>query len=193
MSPKEIVLDLETQNSFEDVGEHNPRLLKISVVGTYFYHEDKYRIFMENELDELEQELSQCSLLIGFNHIRFDLPALEPYFKNLKIKNIPCLDILETIRKIAGIRVSLNSVAKATLNAKKSGHGLDAIKYWREGKIEKLKKYCLDDVKITKEVFDFGKDKNEIFFTARDPKYKSRVPVQWNTLNQSEPKQLGLF
>ena len=193
MNSEEIVLDLETQNTFEDVGEHNPGLLKISIVGTYFYHRNEYRVFEEHELGELEFELSKCSLLIGFNHIRFDLPVLEPYLKQLKIKNLPCLDILECIRRVAGHRVSLNSVAKATLNTKKSGHGLDAIKYWREGNLKELKKYCLDDVKITKEIYDFGREKGEIFFTARDPKYKSRVPVSWNNLIEPQPKQLGLF
>lgn len=189
----ELVLDLETQNTFDEVGENNPGLLKVSVVGVYAYKTNAFRIYTEDEIPELEQLLSSCSLLIGFNHIKFDLPVLEPYFKNLKIKNIPCLDILEHIRRVAGIRVSLNSVAQATLGDQKSGHGLDAIRYWREGKLDELKKYCLDDVRITKEVYEYGRAHHEIFFTAKDPKYKSRVPVEWASLAKPEPKQLGLF
>lgn len=190
---EEIVLDIETQNSFEEVGEGNYTALKVSTVGVYFYKTDTYKAYMENEMADLERELSRCSLLIGFNHVKFDLPVLQPYFKNLKVERIPCLDILEYIRKIAGHRVSLNSVAGATLNAKKSGHGLDAIKYWRAGEIDKLVKYCLDDVKITREVYEYGLKNKEIFFTAKDPKYKTRVPVEWGNLIKNEAKQLGLF
>jgi DEAD/DEAH box helicase domain-containing protein len=259
MAYRNLVLDLETQHSFEDIGDFNPSRLRVSCVGVYDYHTDCYKTYLEEELEDLENELAQCSLLIGFNHVRFDLPVLEPYLRFLKIKNIPCLDILDTIRRVAGHRVKLDSVAKATLNAKKSGHGLQAIKDWNDfrgemakncpdfcharedywskfwGEWEKLQEksktsgngpsqfptwkeyckdssdlmefsklkkfktwkklsdYCLQDVKITKEIYDFGKVQNEIFFTAKDPKYKSRVPVDWNSLGKAETKQLGLF
>jgi DEAD/DEAH box helicase domain-containing protein len=73
-------------------------------------------------------------------------------------------DILEDIRSKIGRRLALNDVAFATLGKKKSGHGLMAIDYYKEGKIEELKKYCLDDVMITKELFDFGVKYGEVHY-----------------------------
>jgi DEAD/DEAH box helicase domain-containing protein len=61
--------------------------------------------------------------------------------------------------------VSLNDLAKATLGTQKSGHGFLAIEYFRKGEMEKLKSYCLDDVKITKELYEYGKREGKIYFT----------------------------
>jgi DEAD/DEAH box helicase domain-containing protein len=51
------------------------------------------------------------------------------------------------------------------LNTKKSGHGLQAITWWKNGEIEKVKSYCLDDVKITKEIYEYALANKKIKFT----------------------------
>jgi len=44
-----IVFDIETKNSFEDVGgDQNIDKLEVSVVGVYSYDQDKYFCFGEN-------------------------------------------------------------------------------------------------------------------------------------------------
>src|SRR5690349_8733283 len=38
---KEVVLDIETQNTFQEVGSYDHSKLKISVIGVYFYETDE--------------------------------------------------------------------------------------------------------------------------------------------------------
>jgi DEAD/DEAH box helicase domain-containing protein len=64
---------------------------------------------------------------------------------------------LAQIKNVAGKRMSLDSLAKATLGTKKNDNGINAIKYWNEGSTEslaKLKKYCEMDVTITRDIYD---------------------------------------
>jgi len=133
-----IVLDLETQKTFEEVGGRQMHLLKISVVGVYHYAKDKYMAFEEKEISDLEKILKSVDLVIGFNIKRFDFLVLEPYL-SIPARKLPALDIMEEIARVAGHRVSLDSVAQATLGMKKSGSGLKAVRLFREGKIEALK------------------------------------------------------
>jgi DEAD/DEAH box helicase domain-containing protein len=185
MNPNIIVLDLETKNAFSEVEGGKAQNLGISVIGTYLYREDKYKIFHEDQIGELEELLTTKPLLVGFNIKKFDLAVLKPYLK-MNPNNLPVLDIMEEFVKVLGHRVSLDSVATATLGAGKTGHGLDAIKYFRNSEWEKLEKYCLQDVKITKEVFEYGANNGELFYLSKFSKVKSRAPVNWKVENPEE-------
>jgi len=185
MKPNIIVLDLETKYAFDEVEGRKPEKLGITVIGTYIYQEDVYRIYREDAIGELEELLMTKPLLVGFNIKKFDMPVLKPYLK-MDPKNIPVLDIMEEMVKALGHRVSLDSVAKATLNTQKSGHGLDAIKYYRNGEWEKLEKYCLDDVRITKEVFEYGAQNKELFYLSKFDRSKAKAPVSWEVENPEE-------
>ena len=186
------VLDLETQNAFSEVEPGRLDLLKVSVAGLYCYWSDDFQVLEEGELKKLDKLLPQLDLLVGFNQKRFDLPVLAPYL-SIDLKQIPCLDILEEIKNYVGYRVNLNSVAKATLNKSKSGHGLEAIAQFREGRIEELKSYCLDDVKITKEVFDYGILHDKIYFLAKDGSSTIAVPVDWKKYLSPASRQIQLL
>lgn len=175
-----LVLDLETQNEFSDVGGRAyPHLLKISVAGVFSYKQNKYLIFEEKKISELEDMIRDAGLVIGFNTKYFDYAVLQPYMKKVNLKNIPSCDIMEDVANVLGHRLSLDSIAKATLGSKKIGDGLGAIKYFREGNMDALKKYCLEDVKITKEIFDYGRRYNELFYLEKHSDKKMSVPVYW--------------
>lgn len=175
----QYVLDLETQRGFEEVGgRHNLTALGVSLVGLYDYAQEKYEAFEEAELARLETLLSHASRIIGFNIRRFDFPVLQPYCKNLRLADLPAFDILEEVEKKVGHRVSLESVTQATLGEGKSGSGMDAIRYYRSGETEALKKYCLDDVRLTKEIYEFGKKFGKIRFASREGG-KIEIPVTW--------------
>lgn len=176
-----IVLDLETQKSFEDVGGFGKNhLLKVSVCGVYSYREDKYYCFAENEMRQLEDMLSRADEIIGFNIINFDFVVLQPYL-NFKLATAPALDILTEVEKIIGHRVKLDNLAQTTLGVGKSGDGLQALKFWKEGKIEELKKYCLDDVRITKEIYDYAQKNGTL-------KYKDYFDIKEIGVKFSEPE-----
>ena len=46
---EKIVLDLETQRSFDQVEGRNPKLLGVSVVGIYSYKHNQFKVFPEKE------------------------------------------------------------------------------------------------------------------------------------------------
>lgn len=153
---KKIVLDLETQKSFEDVGGRGKNhLLKVSVCGIYDYAQQKYLIYEESELPKLAPLLQAADQIIGFNIKNFDFAVLQPYL-NFDISTVPYYDILEEIEKSIGHRIKLESVAQGTIGSGKSGNGLEALIYYRNGRMDLLKKYCLDDVRVTKEVYEYA-------------------------------------
>ncbi|MEK7519628.1 MAG: ribonuclease H-like domain-containing protein [Patescibacteria group bacterium] len=179
----QIVLDLETQHEFSEVGGREyPHLLKVSLVGVYSYARAAFLAFEEKDIPELEKLLSETDLLIGFNTKHFDYAVLQPYLKSLDLKKIPACDIMEDVANVLGHRLSLESIAQATLGTGKSGHGLDAIRYFREGNMEALKKYCLDDVRITRDIFEYGKQNGKILYTSKYRAESLSAPVSWKKL-----------
>lgn len=157
-----IILDLETQFSLQEVG-NDLRKLKVSVVGFYEYATNQYLAFREKEFSQLFPKLEKASMIIGFNINKFDLPVLSPYYVG-KMSQFKTLDILDEVEKVLGYRVSLDNIAQETLDKKKIGHGFMAIDYFRNGEWEKLIKYCLEDVRITKELYEYGLKNNKLYF-----------------------------
>ncbi|MDP3980784.1 MAG: ribonuclease H-like domain-containing protein [Chlamydiota bacterium] len=188
---KIVVFDVETKKSFDEVEGRKPELLCISVVGIYRYDTDTYQAFDEHELSQLNDIFGQSELIVGFNNKSFDNPALQPYVQ-VPLQKFNTVDILEDIKNALGHRVSLNSVAMATLKAQKSGDGLKAIRLYREGMMNELKSYCLDDVKLTKEVFDYGVKHGKIHYLSRDGQKILDVPVNWSYDNDHSD-ELTLF
>ncbi|MFW0837457.1 MAG: ribonuclease H-like domain-containing protein [Candidatus Komeilibacteria bacterium] len=176
MSDK-IVLDLETKKSFDEVGgQQNAHLLEISVVGVYSYERDQYHAFKESEFSELENWLKKADLVIGFNSKKFDFAVLQPYFR-WNLSKLPHLDILEEVVHALGHRLKLESVATSTLGEGKSGSGLDAIWYYKNKEWEKLIKYCLDDVRVTKEVYEYGQAHGNLWY--ENSGQHTPIPVRW--------------
>jgi DEAD/DEAH box helicase domain-containing protein len=157
-----IVFDIETKNTFQEAGSNNPADLDISLVGIYDYETAKYSSYLENELAALWPILQKTDMLIGFNSDHFDIPLLNKYSRIAGSKGagdlgqIRSLDLMAEIKKSLGRRIGLGHVAQATLGRTKSGHGLEAITWWKKGEIDKIRKYCLEDVKITKELYEFA-------------------------------------
>lgn len=189
MTKNAIVLDLETQKTFSEVGRDKLHKLKVSVVGIYDYVDDEYRTYEENQISKLEERLRSVELIIGFNVRRFDLYVLEPYLFT-SVETLPVLDLMEEIEKVRGHRVSLQSVAQATLGSAKSGQGLDAINLFHNGKMEELKRYCLTDVRITKEVYEYGCTHNRVYFISNRDWQKYEVPISWNGLHEIKKEEV---
>lgn len=174
-----LVLDLETQREFSEVEGRKPELLGISVAGLYSYEENRYEAYLEADLKtKLGPRLQAADLIIGFNIRRFDMPVLQPYLP-YSITTLPLLDIMEEVVKNLGHRLSLDSIAQATLGQGKSGSGLDALKWFKQGRFDLITKYCLDDVRLTKEVYDYGKQHGRLFATSRFSEDKLQIPVFW--------------
>ena len=175
-----IVLDLETQKSFQEVEGRQPSLLKVSLVGVYEYATGQYRAFLEQEMGALEQLLRASDLVIGFNIKRFDFEVLAPYF-TAPVTNIAVFDIMDEVTRVLGHRVSLDSLAEATLGQHKGGSGLDALRFFKDGRWEELTAYCLKDVQLTKDIYEYGLQHGELRCTAKYTGQELRIPVNWNT------------
>lgn len=175
-----LVIDLETKKSFDEVGgRNNLAALGVSCAGVYFYATKQLRAFEEHEIGELEEVLKTADLVVGFNIKNFDWPVLQPYLKTVRTALIPTLDIFEDVTTKLGHRLSLNSIASATLGVKKSSDGLQALRWYKEGKIEEIKKYCLKDVEITRDVYEYGKKHGNLMFDSLFDSQKRAVAVSW--------------
>lgn len=152
---RKIVLDIETRNTFQEVGKADPTLLDISVVCIYDSETNEYTSYLQEDLMKLWPILERADILITFNGDHFDIPLLNKYYSG-DLSKIKSLDILKEIKKSLGFRIGLDNIASATLGKGKIGHGLEAIDWWRNGEIEKIIKYCIGDVQITKEVYDYA-------------------------------------
>ncbi len=174
-----LVYDLETKKTFDEVGgQNNAHLLEISVAGVYDYTADKYFALRENQLGQLEEWLEDCDLLIGFNSIGFDNKVLQPYLKKIKVSELNNLDMLADFKEHLGFRIKLDNVASTTLFEGKSGSGLDAIRYFRLGQWDELESYCLDDVRVTRDVYEYGKNHGYVWYLESGT--PTKIPVKWS-------------
>jgi hypothetical protein len=160
---KKIVFDIETQNTFQSVGSNDPAALSISLLVVYDYDTDTYTSYTEDELPKLWKTLEETSLLIGYNSDHFDIPLLNKYYPG-DLTTIPSLDILVEIKNSLGKRIRLDAIAEGTLGKNKIGHGLEAIQWWKDGEIEKIRQYCEEDVRITKEVYEYALENKSLKF-----------------------------
>ena len=175
-----LVFDLETQNIFQDTGSSDPTSLDISVATVYDYGTETYTTVTIDELQTLWPIIEQAEALVGYNSNHFDIPLLNKYYPG-DLTTIKSIDILEDIKASLGRRLRLDSVAAATVGAKKSADGLQAVRWWRNGEIDKNKKYCEQDVKVTKKVFDYAREHGHVLF--KDGYRKREIPLdtsQWD-------------
>lgn len=173
-----IVFDVETQYSFDEVGGRDQfDKLKVSVVGVFDYSKNEYKAFEENQMDEFENLYRNASFVIGFNINAFDIPVIAPYFKNGQPAT-PALDLITDIEFVLNRRIGLDALCTATLGTGKTGHGLEALQWFRNGEVEKVKKYCLDDVRLTKDLYEYGKLREQVFAKSREGALQA-IPVRW--------------
>ncbi|MEX0690142.1 MAG: ribonuclease H-like domain-containing protein [Candidatus Paceibacterota bacterium] len=180
VSRDKIVFDIETKDTFADVGGKSNFLnLSVSVVGTYSYNKDEYKVFGEDEMESLGELLKTANPLIGFSSKNFDVPVLNKYF-DFNLTAVPHFDILEEIRSTYGRRIALNYLGKANLGLEKTSHGLEASNMYKRGEIEKLKEYCQQDVKITKEIFDLIEERGYLWIPQRNTPQMEKVHISYN-------------
>ena len=151
------MLDIETKNTFSDVGgQQNLKMLDMSFIGIYSYDKDKYFSFHEKDFDKLSDFFNDVGLIIGFASNRFDVPILNKYVTH-DLFAIPRVDVLDEIEMASGKRIGLDLLASVNLGIGKTADGLKAVEYYKEGKLKELEDYCIQDVKVTKDVYDLAK------------------------------------
>ncbi|PCI30087.1 hypothetical protein COB55_00830 [Candidatus Wolfebacteria bacterium] len=158
---RKITFDIETSNIFSEVASNNARDLDLSVICIHDSETGEYSSYKQEELSKLWPIMEKADMLITFNGDHFDIPLLDKYYPG-DLTQIKSLDLLKEVRASLGRRIKLDTLAQATLGSQKSGNGLDAVTWWRNGEYEKVIKYCIDDVKITKQIYEYARKNNSL-------------------------------
>ncbi|HZM01821.1 MAG TPA: ribonuclease H-like domain-containing protein [Candidatus Saccharimonadales bacterium] len=175
-----VYFDLETQRSADEVGGWDKiREMRMSVGVTYSTLRGGYRIYREDEVNDLIEELRRADLVVGFNSLRFDYEVLAGHNPFFDIEQVPTLDMLVDLQKTLQHRLSLDAIAHATLGVEKTAEGLQAIRWYKEGRMMEIAEYCCYDVKITRLVHEYGQSNKRLHYTNKYGK-KLTVAVGWS-------------
>lgn len=181
-----VYFDLETQRSFNDVGgaAHKDKM-GVSIAVTYSTARQGYEIYGECDMDRLGEELVRADLVVGWNHLSFDYPVLQPYVFHTLADQTANLDMMVDLEKRVGFRLKLDSVAAATLGTGKTADGLDALRWWQEHKksgdfapLRKIAEYCAFDVKVTKCVHEYALAHGHLKYDDRNGGI-NELPIDW--------------
>ena len=173
-----VYFDLETQKSADEVGGWgNISKMGMSIGVTYSTARGGYTIYGEQQVNDLLAELQRADLVVGFNNLRFDYEVLHGYTP-FDLTQLPTLDMLVELQATLGHRLSLDSIATATFGVEKTAEGLQAIEWFKQGKLAEIAEYCCYDVKITKLVHEYGVSQRQLHYNNRFGK-KLTVPVKW--------------
>lgn len=172
-----VYFDLETQKSADDVGGWDKiRDMRMSIGVTYSTARGAYEIYTEKRVNDLIRELQRADLVVGFNNLRFDYEVLHGYTV-FDLTQVPTLDMLVEVQRILQHRLSLDSIASATLGLEKTSEGLQALAWFKEGRMAEIAEYCCFDVKITKLVHEYGAAHRQLFYKNR---FGARLTVAVN-------------
>ncbi len=183
------VLDLETRRSAQEVGGWNRAdLMGVSCVVVYDSASDSFRDYMQEDVPRLVGDLVEYDLIVGFNILRFDYAVLAG-LSRFDFSSLPTLDILQDIHAVLGYRLSLDHLARETLGASKSASGLQALTWWKEGRVDEIVAYCRQDVAVTRDLFLHGLRRGHLIFRNKAEK-QVRVPVDWGGMLRPGPGTL---
>jgi len=151
---RRITLDIETEGEFRGNGDFGN--LEVTIACIHDSETNEFKSFLKPELPELWPLLERADMIVGYNSEHFDIPILNKYYAG-DLSKIRSVDLLKEIKNVLGRRLKLDGVAEATLGKKKSGNGLEAGKWWAEGNIDKVREYCIDDVRLTRDLYEYAK------------------------------------
>ncbi len=173
------VLDVETRYSADEVGGWNRAdRMGVSVAVLYDSGPDEFVSYTQDRIPELAERLRELDLVVGFNILRFDYAVLSPHAPGVNWRSFPTLDMLARVYERLSYRLSLDSLAKATLGAQKSADGLAALRWWKEGAVDKIEAYCRQDVAVTRDLYLYGREHGYLLFTNKAGQLV-RVPASW--------------
>jgi DEAD/DEAH box helicase domain-containing protein len=174
-----VVLDVETRHAAAEVGGWNRAdRMGVSLAVLYDSRSDAFTGYSQERVPELAAALAAAPLVVGFNLLRFDYAVLEPHAPGFKFRALPTLDLLQKVHEQLSYRLSLDNLARTTLNAPKSADGLMALQWWKEGKLEEIEKYCRRDVDLTRQLYLFGRENGYLLFTNKAGQ-AVRVRTHW--------------
>ena len=173
-----VYFDLESQKLFEEVGGRDPGKLLLACGVTWSKMRDDFAVYWEKDAAALIAELKAADRVVGFNIISFDYEVLKPYAPNENFRAFRSTDMLQDIFRVLGFRLSLDTIAKATLGATKTADGVKSVEWFRNGELDKVAEYCKADVDITRRVYEFGRENGYVHYYSKLGS-KLKVAVNW--------------
>ncbi|MDR2669882.1 MAG: DEAD/DEAH box helicase [Desulfovibrio sp.] len=174
-----VVLDVETRRSAAEVGGwHRAGAMGVSVAVLYDSRTDAFSAYGQDNIPALAAVLEGAPLVVGFNLLRFDYAVLAPHAPGCDLRRLPTLDMLLKIHEQLSYRLSLDNLARSTLNTPKSADGLTALRWWREGRTDLIETYCRQDVAVTRDLYVFGRQHGYLLFTNKAGRHV-RVRAAW--------------
>jgi DEAD/DEAH box helicase domain-containing protein len=173
-----VFFDLETQKLFQEVGGRDPGKLRLACGVTYSTAKNDFSVYWEREAQALIGELQAADKVIGFNIREFDYAVLQPYAPSFSFAALRTLDLLLDLSRTLNFRLPLDSLARASLGAAKSAGGVQSVEWFRNGELDKVVKYCRDDVDITRRLYEFGRDNGFVYYFSKLGS-KLKVAVNW--------------
>jgi DEAD/DEAH box helicase domain-containing protein len=162
-----VFFDLESQKLFQEVPGRDPSKLLLACGVTWSTERNDFAVYWENDAQALISELKSADRVIGFNIISFDYQVLKPYAPNENFRTFRSTDMLQDIFRVLGFRISLDSIANATLGTAKSADGIKSVEWFRNGELDKVAEYCKSDVDITRHVYEFGRDNGFVHYFSK--------------------------
>ena len=150
-----ITFDIESISDSVVRGHIDVREQELTVVAVHDSATGEYSSYFREELHKLWPILERADMLIGFNSDSFDIPLLNRYYPG-DLSYIRSLDLLTEVQKVLGRRIRLQSLAEATLGKGKSGDGMKAGQWWKEGKRDEVREYCIEDVRLTRALYEYA-------------------------------------
>jgi DEAD/DEAH box helicase domain-containing protein len=173
-----VYFDLESQKLFEEVGGRDASKLLLACGVTWSTARNDFAVYWEKDVAALVAELKSADRVIGFNIISFDYEVLKPYAPNENFRSFRSTDMLQDIFRTLGFRLSLDSIAKASLGATKTADGIKSVEWFKNGELDKVAEYCKADVDITRRVYEFGRNNGYVHYYSKLGS-KLKVAVNW--------------
>jgi len=173
-----VYFDLESQKLFEDVGGRDASKLLLACGVTWSTERNDFSVYWEKDASMLVDELKSADRVIGFNIINFDYEVLKPYAPSVNFRSLRSTDMLQDIHRALNFRLSLDSIARATLGATKTADGVQSVIWYRNGELDKIAEYCKADVDITRRVYEFGRENGYVHYFSKLGS-KLKVAVNW--------------
>ena len=206
--PDVMGLDIETSNYSHEIGGwNNTSMFDPVVVATSSPEGDTINTNAEVNSDMMENTTTVKSLhpqtlgddlmdmvnkgynIVGHNIKMFDLPILRDALDcwaagDLLSKKVSLIDTSFLIKQAAqrqnsAVALSLNELCRHTLKKTKILTSNDAPVLWKQGKYDLVSLYCLEDARLSRALWEHGKNEGVVKSRCRATGDIIEVEVEW--------------
>ncbi len=180
---RRIIFDIETRG--ETVGSPNFLNQEMTICCIHDSKTNKYSSYTMDQLPALWAILERADLLVGYNSDHFDIPILNKYYPG-DLTKIKSIDLLKEVREVLGRRLKMDNLAEATLGRGKTSNGMQAVTWWNEGKYDLVREYCIADVEITKDLYEYAKKNKSLKYKDFDGVREVKLnPSKWEKIEDA--------